>query len=631
MPRTDDSHPSWPGTRSFRALIDHGLDLLELIDAEGRILYASPSAERVLGYPPEELVGADGLSFSTAEQKEKNRAWLEHILAHPETSHHFGTRIRHRDGSRRDLEISVQNLLDEPDVGALVVNARDVTEREETERRLRERDAQFRLLAENARDIIVIFERHPEPRHAYISPSAERILGYDRQTFYDDPHIFRRILHPEDAGKVEEIRSALRERRAHPITARWIHRDGHIVWLEQISVPVYDERGELTTVYVISRDVTEKVQLEEQLRRSQRMEALGRLAGGMAHDFNNLLSAALLSSDRLERMSSGDARILEGLDEIRGTIDRGISLTRQLLTFSQRDSEPAQPLDAHRTIIGLESVLRRLIPEDISFELRLRAAHPIVRLGRSELEQVILNLALNSRDAMPEGGSLLVESEDVPARGSRSPRLALSVRDDGAGMDEEERAQVFEPFFTTKESTGYGLGMAVVHSVVERSGGAIHVESSPGRGTEITIEWPVCDEAPVPGEVPVPAEGPSGHQETVLVVEDDAALRRLTVEILTARGYRTLAAGDGEEARRALAREDIDLLLTDLVIPRGSGQALAEQLARAERDTAIIYMSGYATEAQSARAASRRGAFLLNKPFTEATLARTVRDALDAR
>jgi two-component system, cell cycle sensor histidine kinase and response regulator CckA len=614
-----------PGERSFRALVEHSLDVLMLTDAEARLLYVSPSVTRVLGYTPAELLGKSGFVFTHPDDLQDDLANLARVLATPDERLRFEYRGRHKDGSFRDMELVVQNLLDDPEVGALVMNARDVTEQRRAQQKLREHDHRFRLLAENALDVIAIYELEPVRRIAFISPSVERVTGYPVQTFYDDPLLHDRLIHPEDTALLEQLKLRPADELSRPITLRWIRSDGAVVWVELMMSPVLSPDGRLISINTISRDVTEKVQLEAQLHRAQKMEALGRLAGGIAHDFNNLLGAALLTTDRLSRKAPDDSPLAAGLGQIREAIDRGVSLTRQLLTFSRRDPEPPRPVDLNQAIARLQSFLGRVLPETFAIEVRTLASPARILIGPGQLDQLILNLVLNARDAMPDGGIIEIGTNN-PGDGA----VELTVADSGVGMHEVQRRRVMDPFFTTKQvgsGTGVGLGLAVVYGIVEQSQGSVELDSAPGAGTTARVRWPL---APAEAEAERPSVAPpvTGRGETILLVEDEATLLRLTSDILAAHNYQVLAASDSSEARRLVQRhpEGIDLLLSDVVMPGGDGRALATELRSQQPAMAVVFTSGYPDEYSPSGDAR-----FLPKPFSEDQLVRIVRQALDAR
>ncbi len=381
--------------------------------------------------------------------------------------------------------------------------------------------------------------------------------------------------------------------------------------------------------------------LEAQYRQAQKMEAVGRLAGGVAHDFNNLLTAILGFAElSIKELPEGHA-VRADLEEIRDTALRAAQLTRQLLAFSRKQLAQPRNLDLNAAVKNIERMLRRVISEDIELEVRCGSPLDLVCIDPGQLEQLIVNLAVNARDAMPKGGRLTIETRNVALDGEFVARnvgaapgryARLTVKDTGTGLSETAQAHLFEPFFTTKEpGRGTGLGLATCYGIVKQNRGYIGVDSEPGRGAAFHIFLPRVEGRPEAlGE---PAGAPAGGSEAVLLVEDDSALRRLTARMLRSRGYRVAEAGNAAEALRLLAEDRerrLRLLLTDVVMPQGGGKQLADRV-RAERpDLKVLFMSGYTDEVISRHGIVEQGVRFLQKPFTLETLSQKVREVLDA-
>jgi two-component system, cell cycle sensor histidine kinase and response regulator CckA len=416
-------------------------------------------------------------------------------------------------------------------------------------------------------------------------------------------------------------------------------KDGSL-YQEDLSItPVLGPSGEIAHYVAIKRDISERQALEAQLRQAQKMEAVGRLAGGVAHDFNNLLGVIQGYGELLLKQVERGQPQREKLEQILTATQRAANLTRQLLAFSRRQVLEPRVLDLNAVVAESEKLLRPLVGEDV--EIVVEAAPDVgrFRADAGQIGQVLMNLATNARDAMPGRGRLLIETANVVwddreaqkrfnARAGRYVRL--SVEDTGMGMDAEIRAHVFEPFFTTKErGKGTGLGLATVYGIVKQSGGVITVDSEPGRGTRFDIFLP---RVAGPADPPKPAPAPRvvTGTETILLAEDEDSLRNLARDLLAENGYRVLAAASGEEALAVAAahRGPIRLLLTDVVMPGMSGQELAERLRPLRPEMAVVYMSGYAEEAIAQRGTLARGARLMTKPFSIDDLARCVRDVL---
>ncbi len=424
-----------------------------------------------------------------------------------------------------------------------------------------------------------------------------------------------------------------------------------LVWALCNAYPVTDAAGALRQVVVTFIDISdqrraeeEQRRLEEQLRQTQRMEAVGLLAGGVAHDFNNLLTAILGTCDLIDLGNLKGRELSDALDEIRKASDKAATLTRQLLAFSRKQVLQPRRLDLNRTVAEMEKMLRRIIGEDIEFITELAPEIGPVMADPGQIEQVVMNLAVNARDAMPEGGRLFVETGDVHldedyardhADVTPGRYALLSITDSGIGMTPEEQSRAFEPFFTTKEvGKGTGLGLATVHGVVAQSGGHIWLYSEPGEGTTFKIYLPVDMDAEERATAPHdPAARDLAGSETILIVEDEPTVRTLARRVLQRYGYRVHEAENPDQAVRASHRIDgpLHLLLTDVVMPGASGRQLARQLSLERPDLRVLYMSGYTDNAIVHHGVLDPGTSLLEKPFTAEGLARKVREILDAR
>ena len=412
------------------------------------------------------------------------------------------------------------------------------------------------------------------------------------------------------------------------------------VWLSTRLVPVKADGQTVTAVLGLSRDISERRHLEEQLRESQKMEAVGRLAGGVAHDFNNLLTAILGYLELVRRRLPSDSDLGDDLQEITTAARRAAELTRQLLAFGRRQALRPETLDLNGRIKNIEKMLRRLIGEDVEIVLRLAEGLWVTRVDPVQVDQVVLNLALNARDAMPDGGRLTIGTANVGPGGEtpadsrlRSGRFVeLAISDTGAGMNAATRERLFEPFFTTKEhGRGTGLGLATVYGIIKQSGGHINVESRLGAGTTFRIWLPQVDS---PATATVPAVEPevvTGKGETVLIVEDEVAVRSLVRKTLTRLGYDVIEARDGERALALAATHEgqIAALLTDVVMPGMTGPDLATALAATRPSIRVVYMSGYTDKVDTTPGLLHPHAHLLTKPFTTRDLGAAVRRAID--
>src|SRR5205809_225751 len=509
-------------------------------------------------------------------------------------------------------------------------------ERKRTEEQLHDSERKYRLL----------FETNPEPMFVYdfqtlrilaVNGAAVARYGYTEPEFLQ--LTLRDIRPPEEQGRLDEELARRPDDGAVRAGVRHWTKQGKRFDVDLVARPL--EFAGRRARLVLARDVSAQRQLEEQLRQSQKMEAVEQLAGGIAHDFNNLLTAILGSTQLLlHNTPSGDPR-REDAEEIRHAGLRAAELTRQLLAFSRRQVLAPKVLDVNSVVAHMDRMLRRLLGEDVELATSLDPAAGAVNADPGQLEQVLLNLAVNARDAMPGGGRLSIETTRVTLhdehveRRHRMPAgdyVGLAVADTGVGMDETTQAHLFEPFFTTKEAgKGTGLGLATVYGIVKQSGGYIWVYSEAGHGTTVKIYLP---RVPGVAESPAPASEPQqvrGGDETVLLVEDAAPVRTLARRSLEARGYRVLDAADGPSALELSARHagGIDILVTDVVMPGMSGRELAERLVPARPSMKVLYTSGYTDDAMVRQGVLNAGVAFLQKPFVPDTLARKVRQVLD--
>jgi signal transduction histidine kinase/CheY-like chemotaxis protein len=425
------------------------------------------------------------------------------------------------------------------------------------------------------------------------------------------------------------------------------HKNGTWRMLESTASAVRNAKGETERLVIVNRDITERKQAEkelqereQQLRQAVKMEAVGRLSGGIAHDFNNLLSVIIGYADELNESKSDGDKLRRNAEQIKKAGQRAASLTRQLLAFSRQQVLQPRVLDLNSVVADLAKMLRRLIGADIELTLTLDPEVGSVKADPSQIDQVLMNLVVNARDAMPEGGQITIETSNTELTQGQAakmpyvqpgPYVQLTVTDTGIGMDAETMAHIFEPFFTTKEKgQGTGLGLATVYGIIKQSGGYIWVFSEPGRGTSFKIFLPrVMDAAPAVSAKTQPAKGRRALS-TVLLVEDEDSLRELIAELLARDGYHVLAASNGAQAVETARsfQGPIHLLLTDIVLPGISGTAVAKHLAASRPEMKILYMSGYSEFHPSGRGSLPPDARLLQKPFTKETLLRDVAEAL---
>jgi PAS domain S-box-containing protein len=506
------------------------------------------------------------------------------------------------------------------------------------EQALASREARFRGLIENTSDLIAIFGA--DRRVLYASPSYERVLGYPLPEMLGSD-LFE-FVHPDDRERILSAFTELveGENGARRVVAfRYRHQDGTWKHLESVAVNLLDDPN-LSGVVATTRDLTEQVELEEQYRQAQKMEAVGRLAGGVAHDFNNLLTVIDANATfLLEALGPNDPR-RDDAEEIKRAAQRAASLTRQLLAFSRRQVLQPLVLDVNAVVADMDKMLRRLIGEDVELVTVLTPDLQPVLADPGQVEQVILNLTVNARDAMPDGGKLTIETRnvdlDAPYAAAHQevqagPHVMVAVSDTGVGMTAETQRRIFEPFFTTK-GHGTGLGLATVYGIVNQSKGHITVCSEAGRGATFNVYLPATDEEAGQrrtGEMPVPV---ARAAETVLLVEDESAVRTISTRVLREAGYTVLAASSGPEALELVMRHpgSIDALVTDVIMPQMSGRELAEQLVRLRPGLKVLYVSGYTDDSILHHGVLEPGMFFLEKPFTPEAILRKLRQVLTA-
>jgi PAS domain S-box-containing protein len=627
----------------FRALVQNSRDAIALLDAQGIVLYNSHSTERITGYGPTETIGWSVFEFPDPADLPRAKQLFAEVLAEPGKAKEQVLRIRIKSGELRDFEITAVNRLDDPAIGAIVMNYRDVTKRVEAEREVRESSERLDLALEAASG--AVWDWDLQTGHVYWDPRWGRLLGYEPGELSADIDEWDRRIHPDDVPSVRRALAAHVEGRrpVYECEHRLRAKDGTWKWmLDRGKVVSWDAEGRARRLVGTLTDLSDRRRLEEQLAQAQKMEAVGQLAGGIAHDFNNVLTAILGTSELiLAELDAGDPH-REDLEEIKRSANRAASLTRQLLAFSRRQVLQPRVVDLNAVVTNIDRMLHRLIGENITLELNLARDLGRVRADPGQIEQIIVNLAVNARDAMPGGGRLMIDTlnvRDERGDGDASAEggyVMLAVRDTGVGMDAQTKTHLFEPFFTTKErGRGTGLGLATVYGIVRQSGGFIRVASELGQGALFRIYLPRVEPAPSDEAETAAAARLSTDRGvgTILFVEDEEPVRKLGQRILEREGYTVLAAEDGDEALRIAEVHPgpIHVLLTDVVMPGMNGVDLARRVEPLRPGLRVMFTSGYPETERGQHGTLERGGAFLQKPFTPEELTRRIREIFAVR
>lgn len=618
-----------------------------VVDRHGQITFANPQAEKILGLTKEaitqrtyndpawHITDLDGEPFPDEELP------FRRVMATRKPVTDIRHAIELPDGRRVLLSINGAPLLDASgELEGAVFTVSDITEQLQAEEALRESEARFRRLFENS--LVGIYRTTPDGRILLANPTLVKMLRYP--SF----EALAQLNLEKDGFSAESPRRLFKEAIERDGVIRglesvWICADGTTIYVRESAQAVRGPDGRIEYYDGVVEDITEQRRLEESLRQAQKMEAIGRLAGGVAHDFNNILAVIMMQSELLLTQGDVAESVRDGIQQIRAAAQRAANLTRQLLAFSRRQVMQARDLDLNDVVTNLAKMLQRIIGEDVRLELHLHPTPLMTHADAGMLDQVLMNLAVNARDAMPKGGRLIIETTAREFSAAEAAALldvkpghyvGLSVSDTGCGIPPEILPRIFEPFFTTKEpGKGTGLGLATVFGIVKQHGGCIQVASEPGRGTTFEVYLPALAETAAAASEAESRPGPRGGTETILLVEDDADVRLVTRITLERHGYRVLEAPDGLAALELWRqhRDAVALLLTDLVMPGGlDGRELAQRLRADHPQLKVIYTSGYSPELAGRELHSRAGEAFLQKPCPAERLLETVRECLDA-
>ena len=624
----------------YRCLFESAKDGILILDADtGRVVDVNPFMTELTGFAPEDFVGmrlwelgpfADAAASQTsfAELQAKDYVRYDDLP------------LKTRDGREVQVEF-VSNVYLVNDKRVIQCNIRDITARKLADAELRMRE---RAIEAASQGIVITDPTRKDNPIVYASPGFTRLTGYEAGEIIGQNCRF--LQGPTtDSTQAAVLRAAIREERACEVELLNFRKDGTSFWNSVAVTPVRDAEERVTHFVGVQTDVTARRRLEAQFLQAQKMDAVGRLAGGIAHDFNNLLSVILSYSEMIGSDLNPDDPICADIAEVKTAAVRAADLTRQLLVFSRQRVLETKTLNLNEILTGMEKMLRRLLGADIELTFLPGIGLGNVKADPGQVGQIIVNLAVNARDAMPLGGKLTLETANVDldagyigAHMDVEPGayVALAVSDTGTGMDRQTLSRIFEPFFTTKEKDkGTGLGLATVFGIVKQSGGHVFVYSEPGAGTTFKIYLPRVSGMPDARMSPAPpmAEESEHRGATILLVEDEDQVRTLACTILRRQGYVVLEASNGGEALLICEQHtaNIDLLLTDVVLPRMSGRQLAERLAALRPRMKLLYMSGYTEDAILQHGIIDSGVAFLQKPFTPGSLTHKVRGVLHAR
>lgn len=633
---TDDSMDALQVSElRYRRLFETAQDGILILDADtGRIVDANPFMVAMLGYSHADFLGKELWEIGLFKDIEDARAAFVELKA-------VGY-IRYNDlplktSTGRHIAVEfVSNRYQVGESSVIQCNIRETTVRKQTEDSLRESERLNRNLVEHLPHRIIVKDRNSTTLFCNSNYARDvglpvgEIIGKDAFAFH--PPELAEAYHQDDRNVMSSGES---------IDVEEVYRVGDDdIWVHTVKVPYRDETGETIGVLVVFEDVTERKELEAKLRQSQKLEGIGQLAGGVAHDFNNLLTVILGHCELMTRALDPRDPLTSNLDEIRQCGNRAAELTRQLLAFSRRQVLQVKILDLNALVTGVNTMLQRLIGEDVDLQLALAPNLGHIKADPGQIEQVIVNLVVNARDAMPNGGRLTVETANAVLDAEYAAQhvavapgayVVLSVTDSGCGMDAATAGRIFEPFFTTKPpGKGTGLGLSTAYGIVKQSGGNIWCYSEVGQGTTFKIYLPVVagGETNLWSKQPAPA---AGGIETLLLAEDDESVRNLIRQMLVADGYTVIATANGAEALAEFESrgEEVDLVITDLVMPDMGGRELEKRLIEINPDVKMLFVSGYAGDAASRHGIVEEGATFLAKPFSHDALGRKIRELLD--
>ena len=621
----------------YRELVQNVNSIILKMDPEGKVTFFNTFAERFFGFTEKEMLGrsvAGTILPETGPAGSDLDSMIKDIEIHPEKYINNENENMRRNGERVWVAWTNKVLCDEngKTIEILCIG-NDITERRRMEDALKDYEERYRRLFETAKDGLLLIDKH-NGDIVNVNPAIVEMLGYFSQEF-----IGKKL---QDVGLLKDIRD-FKETIRELIHAGFINYEDVFAETKQrqiVNVDIYlVDRAKFIQCNV--RNITERKKLSAQLLQSQKMEAIGNLVGGIAHDFNNILTAIIGYGSLLHKEIAAGDPLREYVEQILAASSKAAHLTHSLLAYSRKQVMEAKPADVNKIVFSIQKILDRLIGEDIEFKIHMAAEALIANVDRGQVEQVLLNLATNARDAMPHGGALTIRTErvqidssliQVNGNGEAGDYAVISVADTGVGMDEKTRDRIFEPFFTTKESgKGTGLGLAMAYGIIKQHNGFIDVHSRPGEGATFKIYMPLlpAKEALFEKEELTPVV--SGN-ETILLAEDDQVIRKVSKTFLEHYGYKVLEAVNGEDALRVFSenRAGIKLIVTDVIMPKMLGTEVCEKARMIKPDIKCLLMSGYSSDIMQKRGVLERGGNFIAKPFSPDDFLRKVRAALDS-
>ncbi len=626
----------------LHAVVGGTTDAVFVKDREGRYLLLNSVAAQLVGKPAAEIVGKTDAELFPPDVAKQITESDHEIMAAGETKT-FEEELSSQGITRTYLSTKGVYRDECSRVVGLFAVARDITDRTRAEQELRRSEAKYRELIERA--TYGIYRSTLDGRFVTVNPALTHMLGYETES---ELLVADRagVQHWNPADRERLVDLARRGQRIEGMEVEWYKRDGDRILVRLSGHPVFDDSGDIDGLEIFAENITERRVLEAELRQAQKMQAVGELTGGIAHDLNNMLTVV---TTNLELMSGSlaehEAELRQDVEDTQAAVRRGTVLIKKLLGFSRRSHLEIQPVDVVRMVADLSVMLRRVVPESIEIHLITDPKSGTVRADTGALEQILLNLVTNARDAMVDGGKLSIsvhprelDEEYCATHPWTTPGdyVCISVSDSGIGMDEETRERVFEPFFTTKPpDLGTGLGLSMVYGLVKQHGGVVDVYSEKGKGTVVNLylpHLPLLEEGAVGVARPTPPGSMSGGSETILVVEDEEPIRRATMRILEKHGYKVLLAADGVEALKLYPdhRDDIDLVISDVVMPRLGGAKFYEALLQSGGQPKILFTSGYTDRDLRQTGAIDPALPFIHKPWTVAALLSKIREVLDS-